>query len=103
MSRSAPARYTVAVTPQATVDLRAIREYLGLNAPDYVDRFLDRVSTAFEGLERFPFRHPRARESASLRSEIRQAMVDSHRILFAVRGSTVFVLRVGHASRDQLP
>lgn len=65
--------------------------------------WLDALENEIHGLGEYPRRFPVAREALAFPGEeLRQAIVHSHRIIFAVRGSSVHVLHIRHAARLRL-
>jgi toxin ParE1/3/4 len=95
-------RYDIVVMPTAEADLaeivRAIGEHSLANAESVADEIIRRI----ESLARFARRGARAREGGAFGIDLRQIVVLSHRVLYCVRGKTVFILRVGHGSRLRL-
>ena len=57
---------------------------------------------AFRSLEKNPLRCPLAPESVFFKEEIRQLVYGQYRILFTVKGDTVYVLRVRHGAMEYL-
>lgn len=94
--------YAVLVRPKAAEDLDLISDYIALDSPAHAERFVSRLVTAINGLERFPDRYPIARESEVFGFAIRQRAVGQYRILYTVEPSTVRILRVRSTFQDTL-
>ncbi len=89
--------------PTAFADLQEIDAAISASSHQAADRFLDLLSARIESLDLFPRRGTRARESKGIGLELRQLVVQRYRILYHVRGFTVFVFRIGHGGRRSLP
>lgn len=67
------------------------------------DAWLDELERTVHSLSEYPRRFALAREASLFPGEdLRQAMLHNHRIIFAIRGSTVHVLHIRHAARRNL-
>lgn len=95
-------RYSVELTHTAR---RAIEEQAGFiataaGAPLEAARWLGRILSAVESLERWPRRTGIAEESAFVKDEVRQLVIGRHLLLFVVdearRTVTIVGLRHGH-------
>ncbi len=94
--------YRVEVARTAERDLRAAHRWIAKRAPEAADRWLEGLAAAFDSLAQHPGRCPLAAESAAFRTEIRQLLYGSYRLLFTIRGRKVLVLHVRHAARRPL-
>jgi toxin ParE1/3/4 len=84
-------------TEQALEDLDAICLFLSRDAPRYADLFAARVFRAIESLERFP-------ESGRVvpeigRSDIRELIVQNHRVIYRLVGERVQIIALHHGAR----
>ncbi len=93
------ARYRICLTDQANRDIQMAMEWIAAESPGNAARWTERCVRAIESLERYPLRHPRAREGRIFGEQVRQAVVDRYRIIFCVRGRGVFVLHIRHSAR----
>ncbi len=91
--------YSVIVQPDAIADTENIFADLQEFNAEYAEKWIAAVHEAVANLNVFPKRHPIAAESARTTFEVRQLLVGHYRILFAVRGISVQVMRIRHASR----
>ena len=98
--------YEVIIQPPAKQDIEAAYLYLRQNAPAISEKWLAGLERAIRSLERLPTRCGVARESPAFSEVIRQLLYGKrkgvYRVLFVVRGRTVRVLHVRHASRDAM-
>ena len=91
------------MTPTAEQDLAEIDRTIAESSVTIADRFLLVLQAKLESLEHFPRRGAIARESRRFGRRIRQLLVHRYRILYHIRGRTVFILRIGHGHRRSLP
>lgn len=99
--------FTVRAAPAAGQDVERIYHQLsdrvaeGLVGEDFPDRFFDEVEEAIEGLSDFAERHPPAPER--WRREVRHVLLAcGYRVLYEVRGKSVWVLRIRHQRQRRL-
>jgi len=97
-------RFTVVLHREARAEAVAALSYLAAHAsPDVAHAWYDAFEAAIASLETMPARCPYARERGERPDlDLRQATVGSHRLIFAVKGSTVHVLHVRHGAQDDL-
>jgi toxin ParE1/3/4 len=95
------AHYTVKFTPKARADVRAIAEYIALESPSNAADFVGWLEDEVMSLEDYPRRCPVARESDLWGLEVRVLLVGAYRVLYTVRRSVVYVIRVRHGARDE--
>ena len=96
-------RYNALVTEPALQDIASICEYLDERSDQAADMWIDSLIAAIETLERSPGRCPLIREQdRSFPEPVRQLLVGSYRILFAIRSDVVAILHVRHTARDDL-
>jgi plasmid stabilization system protein ParE len=95
----------LAARAEADLDA-ALAWFAEQNATDAGTRWLAQLFAAIDSLESMPLRCPLAAEADELGLEIRELLVGKrqrrYRILFRIQSSTVQVLHVRHAARDQL-
>jgi plasmid stabilization system protein ParE len=93
------ARHAVIITPLAEQDLAEAEAFIARDSPTAARAWVGRVFEAMARLEHFPLRHRVLIRRRRPRALVRAVRVDSHLVLYEVRGSTVIVLRVWHAAR----
>lgn len=94
--------YKVEPTGNALADADEAFMWLYNEAPEAALRWYDGLMDALRSLERSPLRWGLAREKPFFEEEIRQLIYGRYRILFVVKGKTVYVLRVRHGARKTL-
>jgi len=94
-----PGPYRVEITATAERDLAAIHAYIAADDPEAARAWLEGLEQHAATLERFPNRCPVIPEAADLRCDYRHLMHGPYRILFRVKGRTVFVVRIFHGSK----
>lgn len=94
--------YRVEPTDKALVDAGEAYFWISQQSEGAALRWYEELLKAFRSLEKNPFRCPLAPENAFFEEEIRQLIYGKYRILFTVKGETVFVLRVRHSAREYL-
>ena len=92
--------YHVEVTDAAIVDAGEAYFWINESAPEAALRWYEGLLQSFRSLAQNPKRCAVAPESAFFDEEIRHLVYGRYRVLFSVKGRTVFVLRVRHSSRD---
>jgi plasmid stabilization system protein ParE len=100
-------RYRVAITPRALDEIDAIVAWLFQRAPRAAARWHQALLDAVDELEDNPQRCSLAPENDwFLGGELRQMLYGkrrrAYRILFEIRGNTVYVLRVRHGAQNLL-
>ncbi len=83
----------------AIADLRAVRDYIAKDSRFYAARFVDRLLEATAVLAEFPA-IGRLVPEAQPRTDIRELIFRSYRVVYLHRAGTVFILTVVHGSRD---
>jgi plasmid stabilization system protein ParE len=99
-------RYSIRITATALAEIdRALDWYIEQSA-SAAARWYDRVLAAIESLAENPQRCGLAPEKEWFGAPIRQLLVGKrrgvYRVIFEIRNTTVYVLRVRHGSRDFL-
>lgn len=99
-------RYKVAIMPSAKADIFEIRTWLLENAPEKAEVWLWRCSEAATSLSKYPLRCRISEESAAFDMEVRELLFGDkrnvYRMLFAVEGSKVNILRVRSTRQQRL-
>ena len=96
--------YDVRITDHALNDMAEIHEYIceKLFAPDAAMNQYNRIADAIEMLREFPERY-RLLESEPERTQgIRILPVDNYAVLYTIRVSSVFVLRVLYGASNSV-
>jgi plasmid stabilization system protein ParE len=95
--------FEVRVSAAADAEADAIYEWLAQRAPQGAVRWYNGLLDAIESLADFPRRCSLAPEDEHFDEEIRQLLYGKrrnvYRVLFTIRGNTVHVLHIRHASR----
>lgn len=96
-------RYRVKITELAWSEVEGAYAWLAGQAPAAATRWRAKLLEAIDSLEAYPERCPEAPESDYLGGEVRQLLFGKRRgvfrILFEIRGDTVYVIRVRHGAR----
>lgn len=99
-------KYDVEITNRAYRDLEHTIDFLCLNSRTMARRWYQRIRSAFITLQQFPSRCPIAPESRNPNRTIRQLFHGKrphvYRILFEIKGRTVWILRVVHGKQQSL-
>ena len=91
--------FIVIVHTEAVADVADIGASMELNDPSYASRWVAEVERAIQDLGTMPNRHPLAPESAKCTYTISHVLAGMYRVIFAVRGNEIHVMRVRHAAR----
>ena len=84
----------------AELDLHDIEAYIARDSPVYAIRLVDNIVEAVERLELLP-RSGRIVPEFN-RSDLREVIYGSYRIVYLASAQTVTILRVVHGSRDMV-
>jgi plasmid stabilization system protein ParE len=95
-------RYAVILHPEAEAEIAAAFAFIQTESPLNAARWLRGLYATIDGLETFPRRFGRARESEDLGVDLRQLVYKSHRLIFEVQGETVYVLHFRHTARPAM-
>ena len=90
----------IRMTKEAERNLAQIRALIALDSKETAKRFVQKLRTAIRSVRRFP-------EAGSLvpdfdRTDLRETFVGSYRIIYHIKGSDIFIVKVIHGAR-QLP
>ncbi len=90
--------YRITLSPLAQKDLKNIEKYISKDNPEAAKRFCDKLLTAAESLESFPYRG-----SCADSKQARTLVCKPYIIFYDVdsKGKEVQILRFWHAARDQ--
>lgn len=94
--------YRIEPTRKALADADEAFLWIYEEAPDASLRWYEGLLEAFQSLTKYPLRCGLAQENPFFEEEIRQLLYGRYRILFTVKGKTVYVLRVRHGAREHL-
>ena len=94
--------YTVEVTESAERDAHEAYAYIAADSPVNAHRWFGALFEAIESLASFPERCAAAPESEAVEERVRHLVFGKYRVLFIVRGSTVYVLHVRHGARQPM-
>ncbi len=100
-------KYRVVITPNAKADLRHAYRFCRMHSPAAAQRWSKGARRSIQSLAHNPLRCPLAPESSAFHQEIRELFYGTgnrgaYRILYTVRGVTVYVLHVRHGSMEPL-
>ncbi|HQU43209.1 MAG TPA: type II toxin-antitoxin system RelE/ParE family toxin [Pirellulales bacterium] len=95
--------YRVRIADKAWNEIDQAYLWLKWRSPDAAERWKEKLFELVDSLRQFPERCPRAPESAAFGTKLRELRFGkqqgTYRIIFRIRGGTVYVLRVRHAAR----
>ena len=91
--------YRIIITDRALSDLREIRDYIAKRSPENAARFLSKLVTRLDQIERSPESFAEAPEDPLVPYTLRQYVVKPYRILYRVEGRIVQILHVRHGAR----
>lgn len=94
-----PAKYRVEITRTAENDVDEIWGRIAADSIVNATRFVLQLEEKTGTLERMPHRCPAIPENELLGTDYRHLILDDYRVIFRIRASTVFVLRIVHGSR----
>src|SRR5262249_49679764 len=98
--------YVVHITARALREIDEALAWLGKYSTAAAQRWYDRLMEAVDSLATNPEQWPLAPASERYPGELRQRLHGKrrqvYRILFEVRGHTVYILRVRHSAQDLL-
>jgi len=96
--------YSIVFTQSARDEARSAAQYItDEGSPAAANAWLDGLVEAVNSLSEHPHRCGYARENAAHQeAELRQLLFKSHRVIYTVVESDVFVLHVLHQRQDEL-
>lgn len=94
--------YHVELTRTAEGEAYEADRYIEHRSPDNAARWYEDLFDAIQSLGEYPERCGMAPESRRFPEVIRQLLFGNYRVLFLVRGKTVFVLHIRHAARRRM-
>lgn len=97
-------RFAVVFLPEARAEmLAAIRYLLAHGGADIAERFEAALAVTLERLAELPRSCPPAREQEAFQQvELRQALIQSHRLIFTIREQEVVILHLRHTALPEL-
>lgn len=98
--------YRVEIAPDAYDEIDRVFEWIAKESPSAAADWLNGLFERLHSLATHPRRFPIAPENDVFEDEIRQLLHGTkhhaYRVLFAVAGSTVYIVHVRHAARRYL-
>jgi toxin ParE1/3/4 len=94
-----PAKYRVEITRTAESDLAEIWTHIGADSIENATRFVIQLEHKIATLERMPHRCPAIPENKLLGTDYHHLILDDYRVIFRIKTSTVFVLRIVQGNR----
>ena len=92
-------KYHVRTVRAAEQDVIGARDFIARHSPESAARWVEDVCRAIESLDQFPLRGSVIPESEDLGQEFRHLILGQYRLIYSVRGFTVWILRVIHGAR----
>lgn len=93
-------KYRVSFTRSARLQISAIHEYFREEAPAFADRWLAGLYEAAGTLDELPHRCVIAPENELFTHEVRHLLYSAYRIVYMIRGRSVYILAVRHSSQQ---
>jgi plasmid stabilization system protein ParE len=94
-----PAKFRVRIARTAERDIEEIWGFIAADSPAEADRFIHRIETQIDTLERFPERCPLIAENELLGTRYRHLLLSNYRMIYRIAGKMVLVTRVIHGSK----
>ncbi|HHT9155105.1 MAG TPA: type II toxin-antitoxin system RelE/ParE family toxin [Candidatus Tripitaka sp. YC43] len=85
-------------TEPALSDLESIRDYIKKDSEYYATRFVERIITAVETLEKFPKMGRNVPEAEE--ENIRELLFYNYRVMYRVETQRILILAIVHGARD---
>ena len=99
-------KYRVITQPPAENEIEEAVRWIAKESPARAVKWYMGLVNAIGSLSTFPERCPLAPEDDAFEEEIRQLLFGKrhgvYRVLFTIRGQTVYVLHVRHSAREPL-
>lgn len=92
-------RYSVLMTDEAEAEIDNIFRHIARDKPNAAGRFVERLRNQILALDQSPRRCPVAPEDGIEGLHIRHLIHRPYRVIFAIDGKTVVILRVRHGAR----
>ena len=92
-------KYRVEIARTAESDVDEIWAHIGTDSIENATRFVIQLEEKIGTLERMPHRCPAIPENKLLGTEYRHLILGDYRVIFRVKASIVFVLRIVQGSR----
>ena len=98
--------FEVIITPSAKTDIFETNTWLLENHPELAEKWLWHISQCVTSLSKMPVRCPISEESSAFDVEVRQLLCGEkrnvYRILFSIKETKVFILRVRSTRQKRL-
>mgnify|MGYP001599177510 CR=1 FL=1 len=85
-------------TEPALSDLEGIRDYIRKDSEYYATRFVERIITAVETLEKFPKMGRNVPEAEE--ENIRELLFYNYRVMYRVETKRILILAIVHGARN---
>lgn len=95
-------KYEVEFGETAEREAEEAYAWIAERGPEAAARWFNELERRVQSLSALAKRCPLAPESVAFEQEIRQLLFGHYRVLFAIRGRTVYVLHVRHTARETL-
>ena len=92
-------RFSVVITKVAEGDIREIFEYILSDNHSAATKWIEKIESQVDSLERFPMRCQVIPEAQELKEEYRHFVFSNYRTIIRVEKSRVLIMRVIHAAR----
>ena len=98
--------YRVIIQPPARNEMEEAYRWIAERSPTRAAAWLNGLQRAINTLEAYPQRCPLARENEAFREEVRHLLYGrgrgTYRIVFVIRGGSVYVTSIRHSARQPL-
>jgi plasmid stabilization system protein ParE len=94
--------FTILMTEQAEADSNQVFSWIFKNSPERAVSWFNGLVEACESLCNNPERCPVAPEADDIGREIRHLIYGRYRIIFLIRGQTVYLLHIRHGAQKPL-
>lgn len=92
-------KYQVNLSQQAQNDLEYIFYYISDDSIKKAENFILQLEKKIYSLEIFPGRHPLIAENEFFGTDYRHLIYKKYRIIYRIKDSYVFILRIIHGAR----
>ena len=94
--------YRVQIGKEAHDELAEAFWHIHDDSPANAKIWLQGLYDKIDSLESMPERCAFARENDKFEEELRQLVFHSHRIIFTIKGKTVYVMHIRHGARKEI-
>lgn len=92
----------ITISQAALRDIDEIVIYISKDSPTAAKNWYFGIRAAIKTLHELPERHALIEEAADIHLDFRCLHYKSHRIIYGVRSSEVFIVRIWHGAREAL-